>query len=155
MLHPILVIQHTTDPDTGWLAEAITQTGHVEHVVQPHRSEGLPPIEQLMAVVVLGGSQSAYEDDRHPYLAEEKQYLKRVDQAGVPILGICLGAQLLADALGGHVYRAPSSEVGYPQLHLTRAGRHDPVLRQLKGPVFVWHHDTFTVPPGADVLAKT
>lgn len=154
-MKPILVIQHTSDPDTGWLADAVAGTGFEEKIVQPRRGKDLPDPERFSGVVVLGGSEGAYQEDSYPYLVVEKQYLNEMDRAGRPILGICLGAQLLADALGGRAFQAPTDEFGYPAIRLTPAGQRDPVLRHLKGPVLAWHGDTFTLPPKAVLLAET
>jgi GMP synthase (glutamine-hydrolysing) len=154
-MRPILVIQHTNDSDTGWLGEAIANNGYQERIVQPRLGEALLPNEPVAAVVVLGGSEAAYHEDAHPYLTREKEYIRAADDAGLPILGICLGAQLLADALGGGAHRGHSTEFGYPQIHLTPAGRRDPVLRYLDGPALAWHGDTFTIPPGGVLLAES
>jgi GMP synthase (glutamine-hydrolysing) len=97
----------------------------------------------------------AYEEAGYPFLAEEKRLLRRAAEAGVPVLGICLGAQLLADALGGHAHRGPTPELGYHPVRLTSSGERDPVLRHLEQPVLSWHQDTFELPPGAELLAAS
>lgn len=107
------------------------------------------------AVVVMGGLMGAYEVERHPWLESEKRYLAGMVAAGVPVLGICLGAQLLADALGGRAYRAPVPEVGVVPVTLTQPGRDHPVARHLAPRSFVAHSDTFEVPPEARLLASS
>jgi GMP synthase (glutamine-hydrolysing) len=107
------------------------------------------------AVVVMGGFMGAYEVERHPWLVGEKHYLAEMVAAGVPVLGICLGAQLLADALGGRAHRASLPEVGVVPVALTEAGREHPVARHLTPWSFVAHSDTFEVPRGARLLARS
>lgn len=147
------VIQNIADPDTGWLGETLDSAAVGTRVVRAFAGESLPRPEEVAALVVLGGPQGAYEHDRYPYLADEQRLLEKADEAGVPVLGICLGAQLLAAALGGRAFATGDVEVGYPPAALTAAGERDPVLRELDGPVLAWHRDTFELPPGAELLA--
>ena len=106
-------------------------------------------------IVSLGGLMGAYEDERYPWLRAEKRLLADAVSADVPVLGLCLGCQMLADALGGRAYRAPTPELGMLEVDLTDAGRVDPVLRHLDVPVPVWHSDTWELPPGGELLAST
>ena len=124
--------------------------------VDVHAGEPLPEEVEWRAVVPLGGEMGSYDEDKFGYLAGEKRFLSRAVEADVPVLGICLGSQLLADALGGRAYRGTEPEVGFQTLELTAAGRADVVLgRAGAGPHFLWHHDTFDLPPGAELLAAS
>jgi GMP synthase (glutamine-hydrolysing) len=125
--------------------------------VDLHAGEPLPASVRWRAVVPLGGEMGAYDEDRFGYLADEKRFLARAVEAGTPVLGICLGSQLLADALGGRAYRGREPEVGFQTLELTPAGGGDAVLGAsgAQGPHFLWHHDTFDLPPGAVLLAAS
>ena len=106
-------------------------------------------------IVVLGGPISAYEETTYPFLAHEIELLERRLVAARPTLGICLGAQLIARALGAQVYPAPAKEIGWGELQLSEAGRVGP-LRHLAGvPMLHWHGDTFDLPEGAELLAST
>jgi GMP synthase (glutamine-hydrolysing) len=106
-------------------------------------------------VIVLGGPIGAYEDDAYPFLRRELALLERRLAAARPTLGICLGAQLMARALGARVFPAPTKEIGWGELQLSEAGRAGP-LRHLAGvPVLQWHGDTFDLPGGAELLAST
>jgi len=106
-------------------------------------------------IVVLGGPISAYQELTYPFLGQELALLERRLAAARPTLGICLGAQLMARALGARVYPAPTKEIGWGELQLSEAGRNEP-LRHFAGvPVLHWHGDTFDLPEGAEVLAST
>ena len=105
--------------------------------------------------VVLGGFMGAYDSDIHPWLEDEKKWIVDLASNDVPILGICLGSQLLADALGGRAYKAPMPEVGVVEVHLTPAGVAHPILGLMGTVAFFAHQDTFELPPGATLLAAT
>jgi GMP synthase-like glutamine amidotransferase len=109
-------------------------------------------------VIVLGGNKSAYQDDEHPFLQEEMRLLEQVLARGIPVLGICLGAQLLARIHGARVYPAPHGpELGWQQISLTEEGRCEALLHAFpdQGLMFQWHHDTFDLPSGSVRLARS
>lgn len=108
-------------------------------------------------LVVLGGPIGAYDDDLYPYLKDEIKHIEDVLEAKRPILGFCLGAQLIARALHADVYSGQETEIGWIPLTLTDAGRNSPV-RHLDGDLtnmLHWHGDTFDLPAGAVRLAST
>lgn len=106
-------------------------------------------------LVVLGGPIGAYEDDAYPFLADEVAFIEARLRADRPTLGICLGAQLMARALGAKVYPGGRKEIGWAPLRLTEAGRAS-CLRHFDGAhVLHWHGDTFDLPEGAALLAST
>ena len=111
------------------------------------------PSTGYTAIVLLGGPMSA--NDPIPGLSEELQLIDRALAKGTPILGICLGSQLIAKALGARVYRNAELEIGWEPVHLTDAGRGDPLLRGIESPstFFHWHGETFDLPAGAECLA--
>jgi GMP synthase (glutamine-hydrolysing) len=151
----VLVIENQAGVPIGLLADAMDDAGVSWRQLDLHAGDPLPESVEWRAVVTLGGEMGAYDEDEFPFLVDEKRYLARAVEADVPVLGICLGSQLLADALGGRAYRAPDVEVGYLELDLTASGRADPVVGPAPGPYFVWHHDTFELPPGADLLGAS
>lgn len=107
------------------------------------------------AAVVLGGFMGAYDTVTHGWLEAEKDWVRRLVTADKPVLGICLGAQLLADALGGLAFLAPQPEVGVIEVSLTPEGARHPLARLLGKRAFFAHQDTFRLPPGATLLATT
>jgi GMP synthase-like glutamine amidotransferase len=107
------------------------------------------------AIIPMGGNAHAWDEDRVPTLRAERLLLRRAVENGVRVLGICLGGQLLARALGGHVRAADEPERGWLEIAPTENARHDPIFRLLdsRAGVYQWHHDVFDPPPGATVLA--
>jgi GMP synthase (glutamine-hydrolysing) len=107
-------------------------------------------------LVVLGGAMDFDETDAYPHLARTTDLLRDAAARSAPALGICLGAQLAAAALGGRAYPGPAGEeLGWTKVELTPEGQADPVLGALQEPaeLFEWHHDTLDPPPGATLLA--
>jgi GMP synthase (glutamine-hydrolysing) len=139
----------------GHLAEVLHASGHAVRRIDMFDGGELPASTDWAGVVSLGGLMGAYEEDRHPWLRDEKRFLGAATDAGIPVLGMCLGCQLLADALGGAAYPAEVPELGLLRVELTEAGRHDAVLRHLTERVPVWHGDTWDLPPGGELLAST
>lgn len=109
-------------------------------------------------LIVLGGSPGAYQTDAYPFLSDVIKILEKRLRADKPVFGICLGAQLMARALGADVYAGEKGlELGWKRLQLTEEGRHSP-MKHFDGaiaPIFSWHGDTFDLPEGATLLAST
>jgi GMP synthase (glutamine-hydrolysing) len=108
-------------------------------------------------VVVLGGDMGVYERDEHPFIASEVDWLRARLDAGRPTLGVCLGAQMMAEALGGEgtVRPGPVLDIGFREVRPTDAGTASPVRHFTGVPVAEWHGDTFDLPPGATLLARS
>ena len=121
--------------------------------MRTYAGEAVP--DDAEALVVLGGGMGVYEQERLPHLRDEMRLLRRCVERGAPVLGICLGSQLLAAALGGSVARAPAKELGFYRVRLTGAARDDALFTgaPLDFVAFHWHGDAFTLPPGAVALA--
>jgi GMP synthase (glutamine-hydrolysing) len=109
------------------------------------------------AIMVFGGAMHPDQDAEHPWLAEEAAFIRETLDREVPLLGVCLGSQLIARAAGTHVGPAARAEVGWYGVHLNDAGRRDPVIGVLPGRVdaFQWHYYTFDLPAGAELLAES
>jgi len=152
---PVLVLRHDADAGPGYLGDALAAAGLEMRVVEPEAGEPFPGVDGWSALVSLGGRMGAYEVEAYPWLAAEKRLLAGAVAAGLPTLGICLGCQVLADALGGRAYLGTGREVGLVSLELTTAGMADPVVRHLDAPVAVSHGDTWDLPPGGTLLAQS
>lgn len=151
----MLLLQHEDDAGPGYLGEALERAGLAVATIRPAATEETPAEGSWAGVVSLGGSMGAYEQNLHPWLVEEGRLLARSVAAGIPTLGICLGCQLLAAALGGRSYPAGGRELGCVRVDLTPQGRLDPVARHLDGLAPVSHADTWDLPPGAALLATS
>ncbi|WP_010188225.1 glutamine amidotransferase [Sphingomonas sp. PAMC 26605] len=106
-------------------------------------------------LIVLGGPIGVYEAEAYPFLRDEIALLRRRIAVGAPTLGICLGAQLIATALGADVSTTGRKEIGFSPIELTKAGASGPLRHLANVPVLHWHGDRFAIPPGADHLAAT
>jgi GMP synthase-like glutamine amidotransferase len=129
--------------------------GYGRETCAAYRDEVLPDPRDYDLIVVGGTPLSAYEAERHPFMRRELKWLERVVESGTACLGICCGAQMLAQVLGARVYRNKSMEIGIVPVHLTEEGRRDPALRDFprEFSTFQWHGDGFEIPPGALHLA--
>jgi len=115
------------------------------------------PIDAYDAVMVLGGAMHADQDHLHPWLREENLFVQRLLDLHVPLLGVCLGAQLIAKATHAAVLRSPEPEVGWVEVELTDDAADDPVLSRLppRFDAFQWHFYTYELPAGAVELARS
>lgn len=153
-----LVIQHIENEGPGTLGVFFARRGVEIETVRLHLDAQLPPDpEDADLVVSMGGPMNACDDEGHPFLARETDFLRRAVEAEVPTLGICLGAQLIARAAGARVYQAPVGETGWGTVTFTEAGAADPVTGVLPEviPVLQWHEDTFDIPVGGLHLASS
>jgi GMP synthase (glutamine-hydrolysing) len=152
-----LVVRHVAFEDLGSFEPVLTERGFRVRYLEA--AGGLDDVDgsEPALMVVLGGPIGAYEEAIYPFLTQELRLLERRLAADRPTLGICLGAQLMARALGERVYPGACKEIGWGPLTLTPEGRRSP-LDQLAGggePVLHWHGDTFDLPAGAIRLAST
>jgi len=113
------------------------------------------PLEPVAGIVSGGGVMGAYEEDQFPFLAAEKEWLRGHLKKGTPLLGICLGCQIFADAFGGKAFSSGTIESGPANLILTPEGKKDPVAKHLTLPVWESHGDTIDLPPDAVRLCET
>jgi GMP synthase (glutamine-hydrolysing) len=153
----LLVLQHIAcEPPAAYEDELLTWGASI-HRVEIDEGEPLPDWREFAGIVAMGGPMGAYEDERLPWLTDEKRLIADAVRAGVPFWGVCLGSQLLAASLGAHVYEGPRAEVGVLPVFATRAAADDPVFSRAP-PEFValqWHADTFELPDGAVLLARS
>ncbi len=127
----VLVLQHEWNDGPGYLGEALERRGAVLDVVRLDREERIPDLDPYEMLLVMGGEMNVYQEDGHPWLAEETLAIQRTIQAGKAVLGVCLGGQLLAKALGAKVHVGAAREIGLVRLTLTEDGRNDPIFAGL------------------------
>ncbi len=152
-----VALRHVAFEDLGLLSGILDDAGwSVSFCEAPLEDLSDPSIEEADLLIVLGGPIGVYETDAYPFLSQEIALLERRLAKDRPTLGICLGSQLMAKALGSRVFPGPVKEIGWGQVELTAAGR-DSSLRGLAGEgaaVLHWHGDTFDLPAGAVRLAS-
>ena len=122
-----------------------------------YAGEALPDPQAVDWLVVMGGPMGVYEEDTYPWLRPEKQFIREVIERNVPVLGVCLGAQLIAEVLGGVVTRNRHQEIGWFPVELTEAAVASSLFRHLPAQFtpLHWHGDTFSLPPGAQHIVRS
>jgi len=153
----IKVVQNDSKVPAGSYGEYLDCRGLDWQLVPIDRQVPFPEPGEDDALILLGGYMSVAETDRYPYLVQVKEGLRRWVAAARPVLGVCLGGQLLAEVMGGQVKRNFRGERGMQPIELTAAGRDDPLFAGIASPLLSmqWHNDSFTLPPGAIHLAAT
>jgi len=154
----VLSLVHGRDARTELFAPVAEERGHVIEEWSMAWAEPSPrPLDAYDAVMVFGGAMHADQDDLHPWLRDETMLLQELLDRHVPVLGVCLGAQLLARAAHASVHPAPEPEIGWREVELTEEARDDAVLGQLpkRFSAFQWHYYTYGVPAGAVELARS
>ena len=154
----ILVFQHVPYEPLGTLDPLLKEAGfRIRYVNFGRDPEQRPSLDKYAALIVLGGPMNAHQIDTYPNLATEVEIIREAVDAGLSVLGICLGAQLLAKAVGGRVARNGEREIGWYDVKLTETGRADPVLSSFANSqkVFQWHEDGISLPAGVPNLATS
>jgi GMP synthase (glutamine-hydrolysing) len=152
-----LVIKQIDCEGPGTLEDTFSRHGVDVTLAHPYRGEPLPELSGRQFLVLLGGPMGVYERDRYPFIDAEAALVRQAVSQDIPTLGICLGSQIVADALGGRVTKHSAKEIGAMSVALTPDGATDPLFQGLEPlvPVFQWHGDTFSIPPGAVRLASS
>ena len=153
----VLIIKHVENEGPGLIEYCLKHEKILYQILNLDARGHFPRLEEVSHIVLLGGPMNVYEEDRYPFLREEDLFIRESIRRAKPILGICLGAQLIVKALGVKVFKAPVKEIGWYDVSLTRAGSHDPIFYQLPKtfPVFQWHEDTFEIPKGAKLIVTS
>ncbi|MFM8821572.1 MAG: glutamine amidotransferase [Phenylobacterium sp.] len=148
------VIRHIAFEDLGSFAAPLVARGYDIRYLEAG-CDALAPALDADLVIALGGPISSNDEGLYPWLGEEIRVLRERMTNDLPLLGVCLGAQLLARALNAPVCSAPAHEIGFAPIRLTDAGRQSPLAALGDGPVLHWHGETFDLPEGAERLASS
>ncbi len=149
------ILQHVPFEGPGYIATALQQQGHVCTYTRWYRGESVPDVSMVDGLVVMGGPMGVYDEATYPWLVEEKRFLSTMLDAGKPILGICLGAQLLAHVLGARVHTGACREIGWFPVYRSTASCAQSMVSVFPETfmAFHWHGDVFELPQGACPLA--
>jgi len=151
-----IYLQHSSCCPPAFLGKFFNKRGISYRTINFWKGEELPSIDEPIAGIVSGGGvMGSYEEEQFPWLVKEKEWLRAHLKKGTPLLGICLGAQIFADAFGGKTYSSGTIESGPGNLILTSEGKKDAVASHLTLPIWLSHGDTFDLPPGATLLCET
>lgn len=153
----LLALQHIAcEPPAAYEHELRARGGELVRV-QLDEGEPLPGWHDFDGLIVMGGPMGAYDEEAHPWLGAEKRLIREAAEAGLPVWGVCLGAQLLAASLGAAVHPGPEPEIGVLPVELTAEAESDPVFggAPTHFPALQWHGDTFELPRGATLLASS
>jgi GMP synthase (glutamine-hydrolysing) len=144
----ILVLQHEACEHLGLMAEFLTRRDVEPRYVKIFEGENIPEISAYSGMILLGGPMSVYDEEEHPFLRFEDRLVRSALSTGLPLLGICLGAQLIAKAAGARVYPGKQKEIGWYPIYMTSDGLRDRLFSALgkRLTVFQWHGDTFDIP---------
>lgn len=153
----ILILKHIGIEGPGTLGDFLEQNNWQTKTIELENGEALPSLDDCEAIISLGGPMNVYEEEKYHFLKDEDKFFKKAINKEIPILGICLGAQILAKACGAKVKKAPSQEVGWYKVDLTDKGRADSLFDDCASEltVFQWHEDTFEAPKESLLLAES
>lgn len=156
------VLQHVSFETAGLLAAVVRERGHSVETTALYAGEPLPSMAEFDVLIIMGGPMSVHDEDVYPWLKAEKGLIAAAIYGGKRVLGICLGAQLIAAVCGARVYACPQKEIGFWPVKCAagmevpvRLGAEEVVRSRAQELVFHWHGETFDLPPGAELLAST
>lgn len=157
MSKKVLAVQHIEIEDLGTIEEVLREKGLSAEYFSVKSDTVDFPQDNYAAIVLLGGPMGVYEEEKYPFLSAENEFIKAHLKRGTPLLGICLGSQLIAKAIGARVYPGGKKEIGWYPLKLTREGMNDKLFENMGStfPVFQWHGDTFDLPEDTIHLASS
>ena len=149
----VIAAVHQDDAGPVVFGQVVRELGH--ELVEWRPANGEPPPDGFGAALVFGGAMHPDQEDKHPWLGSEREWIRSLLDSGVPTLGVCLGAELLGGAAGWAVTRLPVPEIGWHEVELTAEGREDPLLSAVpdRFPAFQWHRYASDPADGAAVLA--
>lgn len=150
-------LQHVPFEDLANIKLWATHKGHSVSRTLLFDDEKLPPTSDFDCLIIMGGPMNIYEEKKYPWLIREKRFIEETITNKKTVLGICLGAQLIADVLGGMVYKNKYKEIGWYPVLLTKEAKKSSVFHKLpkRFPAFHWHGDTFKLPSGCIRIAES
>jgi GMP synthase-like glutamine amidotransferase len=150
-------LQHAAGEGPGQIANWAAANGHNLSGSHLYRGDAPPDPAEIDFLVIMGGGMNIYEHRNHPWLVPEKALIAAVIKQGKPVLGVCLGGQLIADVMGGKVYQNPQYEIGWFPIRTLDVVREHPLFAHFPAEFTAlhWHGDTFVPPPGATLLATS
>jgi GMP synthase-like glutamine amidotransferase len=148
---------HVPFEEPGIILKWISKKGYLLHYTRLYEGDGLPDPEKVDMLIIMGGPMSVFDFHIHPWMEEEIEWVGDFIQTGKPVLGICLGAQIIAAALGEEVYPGPNKEIGWHNLQFLPSLGDYKIFKDHPGThkVFHWHGDTFNIPEGATRIASS
>ncbi len=154
----ILIVKHIDVEGPGLIEDFFASSGYKLKEIDISSAQAFPrSLKGLEGVVLLGGPMNVHEEEKFPFLKEEGRFIQKIIKKEIPTLGICLGAQLIAKALGAGVEKASEKEIGWHTVRLTDNGMRDKLFMASSEymEVFQWHEDKFEVPKNAELLAES
>ncbi len=150
-------LQHVPFEGLGSIRKWAESRKHDVTATRWYENDRLPPVEHIDLLIVMGGPMGVYDEDKYPWLTTEKDYILQAIQHGRKVLGICLGAQLIAAALGAKVGRNPNKEIGWYEVRLTEDALASKIFEGFpeRFVAFHWHGDVYELPEGARRLATS
>lgn len=147
--------QHIPFENLAIIEDWIHEKGHTLTATRFYEEVWFPPVEEIDWLIIMGGFMGAYDEEEFPWLIREKDYIRQCANSNKLVLGICLGSQLIASALGAKVYRNKEKEIGWHEVEFTDQGKKHPLFDFIpdKFRFFQWHGDTFEIPEGAVRIA--
>ncbi len=161
----VLILKNIPAEGPGTIEDFLREQGIPYRIVELGK-EAIPPSGEFDTLVMMGGPMSVHDEEIYPYIKREMELVREFIAKGKRVFGVCLGAQIMAKALGAEVYAGPEKEIGWYDIELTEDGIRDPLINKLavhpragdfwkRFKVFHWHGETFDIPAGAVRLAKS
>ncbi len=154
----VLVLQHADPEHPGLIADALQEVGGVLEIIRGDLGQPVPEsLGGYDGLIIMGGPQSVYEEDKFPYLRDEKRLARQAIDNAIPLIGVCLGSQIIADVLGSDVHPSGGVEIGWKEVICSREATGDPVLSALPATFtpLHWHGDVYDLPNGATPIGSS